>query len=1732
MTALQKKLKLKLLLVFILFILLFCSQLIDQQVLAMQETQQSPSGRILISKAFRLDENKNAIEDLFDTVKEKDNNWAEMLDGQYIRVTFEKPLTKENDITLFARPRGESAQKTVTVYLPDSQNPLIVFPEINQENTYQILLTDLQKSTATFDLKITGDMDIDWIVDPDPMARYWVGGAGNWSDAPDHWAPTSGGTASAENIPIVGDLVFFDQNSGSGTITIDASSVSVGQLNIMNPSIEIATSTRGITVTGNLSVMGTISGATAVIFSGSPMNNISGLGTISSPLTLTADATLNVSGEAAMLSISGVISGEYNLAKIGTGTVSLTGANTYTGATIINQGTISANKIVVDGGNSSLGNAATPIVLGDGFNTGTLVYTGEAGTYTRGFTISAGGGEIDNNGGTLTIGEGGITAGGALTIGGPNNISISSTISGAGSIIKITTTTLALSGVNTFTGGISLNVGTIIGSNDVNAFGDDANIITIGKSGGTKAATLDAAGALTFANPITVAADCSGLLSITGSANATFNGAITLANDLTVAPTANSLALSGSISGTGNIIMNGTGSSDVTLSGASINMAGTITNQGTTTGATTISGVIDSNVTGVTQNSATSQLTLSGNGSSVTGDITITDGTLEISGTTGVSLTGDFLNDSGLFTANSSTVTFLSGTHALTGASTFYNLTVNASNAITFPASTTQIIGNTFSCTGTADNEIVIDSSSAGTQATLSKASDTVSCDYLSLQDSATTGGADWHAGAHSLAISGVTGWDDLNTAPTISAGPSDGNSSSTTPTKVGSNVTFTATATDTQSDNYYLAICKTDAVTAVNNGAPTCDGDSWAISTSTASGAPATVTYTTLIGDDESNEWYAFVCDYNEFSECSASAQGAEDPGSPFTVDHAPGFSAIADSPDPTKLGANVTFSATASDPDIDGSADTVTLYVCKSNDFAGGACGIGGQWCNSTASASNPSCSYTALFEDGDSAHNYYAYIIDNHGFESAANPKLSTFTTDVTVPTITSISSSKTNGSYTVDTVIDIDVVFSEAVTSSGVIIITLETGDNDRTCTFTATNESTGTCNYTVKAGDTSLDLDATISGTITDQAGNGLSSYTPTTTLAASKELVIDTTTPTVEAGTNSTQKSQFTQNATVTDATSGIASYLWSKVSGSGTITFGTSAAEDTTISASVDDDYVIQLLSTDNAGNSATDTFNLTWDTTAPTITSISSSKTNGTYNAGTVIDIDVVFSEAITSTGDITITLETGDTDRTCTFTATNEATGTCNYTVQAGDTSLDLDATISGTIADQAGNALSNYTPTTTLAASKALIIDTTAPIVATLSPADDAESAGITSNLVITFSEAVDAETGNIVLYKSDNTIIQTFDVTADISGSGTTIITLDPTLDLSGSTAYYIKIDASAFDNAIGNSFAGIADTTTWNFTTGSTGRRYVAPVVVAPSSGSAPVSTPPPTTSLPPVDTVLPIVTIPNTEPTLDGKLIKYPDSPKVYLVENGEMRWIVDAKTFENLGYAWTDIQTVENNIVFNIGEVITEENPSYEGELIKYPDSPKVYLVENEEVRWIVDAKTFENLGYDWNDIQTVENNIIFNTGEVITEEIPSYEGELIKYNNSVKVYLIQNNLKSLIINEAAFNYYNYKWDAILTIKDSISFADGKNIVKPQGYIFTRDLEINMQGEDVRELQKYLNNNGFQLTDSSPGSPGNETDLFGSLTRSALIKFQQANNLYPAIGHFGSETRTKMNE
>ena len=76
----------------------------------------------------------------------------------------------------------------------------------------------------------------------------------------------------------------------------------------------------------------------------------------------------------------------------------------------------------------------------------------------------------------------------------------------------------------------------------------------------------------------------------------------------------------------------------------------------------------------------------------------------------------------------------------------------------------------------------------------------------------------------------------------------------------------------------------------------------------------------------------------------------------------------------------------------------------------------------------------------------------------------------------------------------------------------------------------------------------------------------------------------------------------------------------------------------------------------------------------------------------------------------------------------------------------------------------------------------------------------------------------------------------------------------------------------------------------------------------------------------------------------------------------------------------------------------------------------------------------------------------------------------------------------------------------------------------------IFSRELQRGVQGEDVRQLQIFLNNNGFFVSDKGAGSPGNETAGFFGKTQAALIRFQTTNGIFPATGQLTDQTKTNI--
>ena len=165
---------------------------------------------------------------------------------------------------------------------------------------------------------------------------------------------------------------------------------------------------------------------------------------------------------------------------------------------------------------------------------------------------------------------------------------------------------------------------------------------------------------------------------------------------------------------------------------------------------------------------------------------------------------------------------------------------------------------------------------------------------------------------------------------------------------------------------------------------------------------------------------------------------------------------------------------------------------------------------------------------------------------------------------------------------------------------------------------------------------------------------------------------------------------------------------------------------------------------------------------------------------------------------------------------FLVANMMTGNVS-TVLTPSSDLDGDTEYYVLIDSSAFNGFDGISSKTTL---NFKTVDNNNPSLSSSSPSDDAANVSVSSNIVLTFNEAVDAESGNIHIINTSTGIPIAIDVTgALLSGSGTTEITINPSSDLKHETSYHIKIDSSAFDDAAGNSYAGISSTTALNFST-------------------------------------------------------------------------------------------------------------------------------------------------------------------------------------------------------------------------------------------------------------------------------------------------------------------------
>ncbi|MGN7613200.1 autotransporter-associated beta strand repeat-containing protein, partial [Magnetococcales bacterium HHB-1] len=565
-------------------------------------------------------------------------------------------------------------------------------------------------------------------------------------------------TGSGSTLNVTGQVSgnFALTKNGAGTLTLEntSNSSATGDISVESGTLEVASDSA---LTGGTL---TLNGGTLSVTGSTTVDNAVVIGSSNGTVETTADVTA-----------SGVFSGSGSLTKVGTGTLTLSGSNSYEGGTTISAGklvaahndslgtgsaTLEAATLGLSGSTTSIGNAITLSgngtfdaatdttlsgVISDGSGSFSLTKTGAStltlsgtNSYDGGTTISAGTLQV-----TAESLPGDVVNNSTLIFAQESNGTYSGSISGTGALISSGSNTLTISGSNSYTGLTTISAGKLIATND-NALGS------------TDAGTTIASGATLQADNISTAETftVSGPGKSNGGALRVFNGATTLSGDITLGADASfyagsntSLSLTSVISGAFGINKTGNGTisfaGDNTYTGETTVSSGTLeishsSALGTTDGATTVaSGATLKLGTGLT---ISENLTISGTGYSSAGALNMTG-----SGSSTVSGTVSLAADSTINTGSGSTLNVtgqVSGNFALTknGAGTLTLENTNNSSAtgdISVESGTLEVVsdsaltggtltlnGGALSVTGntTVDNAVVIGSSNGTVETT------------------------------------------------------------------------------------------------------------------------------------------------------------------------------------------------------------------------------------------------------------------------------------------------------------------------------------------------------------------------------------------------------------------------------------------------------------------------------------------------------------------------------------------------------------------------------------------------------------------------------------------------------------------------------------------------------------------------------------------------------------------------------------------------------------------------------------------------------------------------------------------------------------------------------------------------------------------------------------------------------------------------------------------------------
>ncbi|MFM7306634.1 MAG: beta strand repeat-containing protein, partial [Actinomycetota bacterium] len=491
-----------------------------------------------------------------------------------------------------------------------------------------------------------------------------------------------------------GTLTLSGDNSYTGVTEVSAGSLKITHANALGASA----AGQGTTVGDGASLeVGAVTSAEPLTVSGAGAAsagaiNFTGAGTLSGTVAMSAGSTVAVASSTTAR-LSGIVSGAFELAKAGTGTLELTATNTYSGGTTISGGTLSVGVGGAAGSitgnvtnnanitfNRSDAQTFSSVISGSGTLTKlgaqTLNLTG-ANTYSGGTTVSAGTLSV-GAGGTIGAIAGDVTNNATLVYNRSDSVSFAGAISGTGAVTKSGSNTLTLTANGSYTGATTISGGALVLQNNApstssSTFGG-AGTLTIEPASGSFTSAFSTTG-FSFGSTLTglTLGKSGNTADLTFATSATITGPVVMYAD--------DIALSAALTATSsNISFNATGavtqSAAVTSSGLALIGTGTFTLANTSNNVATIAaGSSSSRATSVTyrDTNALNIGTVNPTGIWSSGDVSISTASGDLTFSESINTTS----------TSSTAVTLNAGVDTAAGTSTGGNIIVSGSPTLT-----------------------------------------------------------------------------------------------------------------------------------------------------------------------------------------------------------------------------------------------------------------------------------------------------------------------------------------------------------------------------------------------------------------------------------------------------------------------------------------------------------------------------------------------------------------------------------------------------------------------------------------------------------------------------------------------------------------------------------------------------------------------------------------------------------------------------------------------------------------------------------------------------------------------------------------------------------------------------------------------------------------------------------------------------------------------------------------